>query len=351
MSINVTFSSAAFVDSDWTFFKQVLSSKRVKLQNIEDEEKYTLFCFDSRVAYRCILYKNDASSQADIVDLLTNYSEWNEQIDIVDEIGRPQFVANPRIGEELIAVSHNFADPCTWYKESVRVENQPLSQSSQFVWSTEHNHLIDAYSGRFYRDYVVRQDVQHQYSVDVTVNGQPKFSRQPFANSGGDYIVNYESGTITSTSDWTGMSVSASYSYASGSGWHLTPASGKRIDIEEASVQITTDIEMTDTIEFRISAYNPFDLPNKMIVTQDFYHRVQNIVDEALGNYAPIPKIGGSSRGLNDPIVEFPFKYNMVRSMRSSQGVDMCIRLVDDIKFGGSYCTVTFYCTVHDEVV
>jgi hypothetical protein len=127
------------------------------------------------------------------------------------------------------------------------------------------------------------------------------------------------------------------------------PDTGKRIDVEGAEVQFAKNISFTDFIEFEAWAYNPYDLPNKVCVEKTTYKRMTNFIDEALGCFPVIPAIGGSERGTQNEVFGLPFRYGTMRSLRSSQGVELRVRLKNNTPFGGEHATATFYCTTKVE--
>lgn len=266
-----------------------------------------------------------------------------------DVQGRPLTVSEPRIGSELIMVTHDFCNPTTWYTNSARVDTMIMTGSDPWLtFSCPHRNWIDMVHGNMFDEDSIASDVVHQYSTSVWVGSTLMEPRDPFASSGGDYEIDYRNGHIIFYSPVTG-SVTASYSYATDSTWILVPDAGKKLDIEVAEAQFGVDLTMNDAIEFQIWVYNPYDLPNKVQYDSTVYKTVRNLIDEALGSYPLIKAFGGSVRGITADVYGFPFRYGTVRSLLSSQGVELRVRLKNDNAFSGSYATATFYCTVQDE--
>lgn len=266
-----------------------------------------------------------------------------------NELGVPYTIPQPRTGTELILVTHDFTDPTTWYTESVRVENVILTGSiDNLTWSSPHVHWIDMEHGKTFDEDAVKADVEHQYAVSVSIDGVPKTIREAYETSGGDFDVDYTNGKVIFFQPVTGT-VSASYSYENGSMWKIVPENGRKLDIEVAEAQFSTDLTMTDTVDFEIWVYNPEDLPNKMKYTWTSYKTVKNFIDEAIGSYPVVKAFGGPQRGVASDVYGFPFRYGTVRTLRSSQGVELRVKLRHDRPFSGSYATTTMYCTVHDE--
>lgn len=266
-----------------------------------------------------------------------------------NEAGVPYTIPQPRTGTELILVTHDFTDPTTWYTESERSEDVILSGSvDHLTWSSPNVNWIDMEHGKTFDEDAVKFDVEHQYAVNVTVDDVIKTPREAFEISGGDYDIDYAAGKIIFFEPQEGI-VKASYSYENGSIWKIVPEDGTKLDIEVAEAQFSTDMIMTDTVDFEIWVYNPYDLPNKVKYTWTSYKTVKNFIDEAIGSYPVVKAFGGPQRGVSSDVYGFPFRYGTVRTLRSSQGVELRVRLRHDRPFSGSYATTTMYCTVHSE--
>ena len=118
--------------------------------------------------------------------------------------GRVVSVIEPRRGQEVIVATHNFCDPTTWFYESVRVEDEEAVDSGDgLTWNLTHNNVIRTGWGKFHKedDYINAEPEGHGYSVVVEVDGVEKAMREPYASTGGDYLVNYVDGSLTFFSD------------------------------------------------------------------------------------------------------------------------------------------------------
>jgi hypothetical protein len=348
---------------NWYNFKNIITSKQISIQYAENSEGYVIFAIDSIVIYITKIYKNnlpkfvnvlngDPSSEDENTESLEDFennfkSEANKPlIPPKDPLGIPLTVSEPRRGTELIIVSHNYCDPCTWYTESIRVNEEILTSEDGYTWNSVNPYWIDMVSGRMFKDYKTRELVDHKYDIVLTVDGYSKLYRDYFSETGGDFSIFYEDGYIKSFEDWSGKEIKCSYSYATGSAWSINPDFGTKIDIEQADVQFSSDVMMNDTVIFETLVYNPEDFPNKIVYDTAYYKRVQNIIDEAIGAFPTISKLSPNARGTKYDTVEFPFKYGTVKTLDSSVGLELRIRLENNIKYGGSFCTASFYCTV-----
>jgi len=197
-------------------------------------------------------------------------------------------------GDQVIIVSHNWCDPCTWYAQSVRITGEVLSGDG-YSYTSQHTYWIDLTHGKLYREDLVSAS----YLVKIYVNGQQKTARLPFMISGGDYEVNYVTGIVTFFTNQSGCVITADYSYQNGSRFIVAPASGKKIWVEKTEVQFSSDVDLKDTAHFQAWAYNPYSPPQKVPVgSKTSYKTTRDYIDEANGVYPVVPAFGGSTRGL-----------------------------------------------------
>lgn len=348
----------------WSQFKQYLNDRNAILQHEDISYSYMLWFYDGPEVFICNIWKGEVPSDilsslnltqeqndSDIIDFETDYkNSSNKSIEKRNDDQLILGTQEPRTGKELILATHNFCDPTTWYTESVRVDDEILTDSGDgYTWNSLHVNWIDMTHGKLFDEDALVADIDHGYSIIVKVDGNEQQKRAPFATEGGDYDVNYESGSITFFSNQSGNAVSVSYSYENGSMWKLVPDAGKRIDIEQAEAQFAKDLVLHDSIVFDIYVYNPFDLPNKVLYNRTSYKRIVNFIDEALGSYPVIPAIGGSPRGTSHEVYGFPFRYGTIRKLLSSMGLELRVKLENDKVLGGEYATATMYTTVRDE--
>jgi len=277
-----------------------------------------------------------------------------------DSRGNMMFVNESRTGSDLEIVTHNFSDRTTWYTESVRVYGEDVTEftSSEDGYTCELNHkfVIDLDHGKVHNeDKICSESIaagSHGYRPIVFVDGYVQCELTPWEASvdNCNYKINYRDGYITFFEDVSESLVKVDYSYENGSTWILQPNPGKGVDIEKSEAQFSKDLIFNDAIDFQIWAYNPYDLPNRVPVQTASYKSIHNFVDEAAGSYPLIDPVGGAAPlGLVSPIIGFPFNYNTIRSLNSSQGVQLRISTRNDREFGGERATATFYCTIRDE--
>ncbi len=250
-------------------------------------------------------------------------------------------------GSEFIRASHNFADRTTWYGDSVRVSDETLVDSGDgLTWNSEHAVWIDLVHGK-----ILAEEDLTGYSVVVKVDGVTQTMRDPFADDfedGGDYYVDYRSGDVIFEVSQAGHTVTASYSYENGSGWYLSPSTGKLLFLKEAEINISSDVELNDTIQYLIQAYVPGY--GWVTVGSAEYRAGWQIIQECRGNHPVIPAFGGTARGTQHDVYQIPFVYVADRELKSSQGIRLNARLKAHKEFGGEHASITFYCLSRPEI-
>ena len=253
----------------------------------------------------------------------------------------------PREGSETLIVSHNWCDPTTWFTQSVRVNSETLIDSGDgLTFNSNNSYWIDLTHGKYYNEHRICES----YLPKIYINGVEAVERDPFADTGGDFYINYTDGKVTFTTSKSGSTITSDYSHANGSQFIIAPSPGKVLNLEESEVQFSQDIILNDSTYFQAFCYNPYDLPNKIPYgNPDVFKTIRNFVDEARGVFPAVPAIGGQKRGLSQPHLIFPFKYQVIRGLLSSYGIEARLWLENDIPFGGEFATVTFYCTSENE--
>lgn len=366
--------SFTHINHRWTDWKVVHATKHLEAQWHDDGTTYTIYGYDGNDVHYCQIFKGEVPSSAlveysqeqndaDKLEFETIYkSIWGKQVEKRQATNKALLVAvAAREGSETIYASHNFCDRTTWFGNSVRT-TEALSGSGT-VFSGSHQYWICMNRGNVLDEDGWSDDVPHGYQVIVVANGVSMSQRNPLSDTGGDYVVNYESGTITFlTGTYDTGSVTASYSYENGSTFTITPYPYKKLDIEEVEAQFTEDVVMNDTIVFGLYGYvqcfapqywqgngGPFPTNTKILLKTQKYRSLRQLVDEALGSYPVIPPIAGARRGFSSPMYGFPFRYSTARSLFDSMGMEVRVWLENDIPCTGERVTATFYCVVDDE--
>lgn len=345
-----------YTNEGWSEFRKWVDGTYAQLRLVwsDDGATYFVVAIDDPVYRTVSLLKEDAA------DFEANFQGVsNKQVSpLVQADGALDIVQVGRLGAEVIYATHNFCDPTTWYSESLRITYAGLTDSGNgLTFTSGHPNWIDMTHGKVMDEDAVAEESAptHKYGVSIKVNGVVKAQRAPFATEGGDYTVDYVTGSVTFFESQAGQSVQASYSYANGSTWILRPSAGKQLKIEQAEAQFSENLVMNDTIRF--GAWGLADVfapqlvpsplpPGTLIELQTTrYSRLDQIIDEALGSYPVVPAIGGTSRGNSTARYGFPFRYGSVRVLTSAAGMELRVRLESNMAYGGDRATATFYCS------
>lgn len=304
-----------------------------------------------------------------------------------------------------IVVSHNFCDPCTWYGDSVGVVDEVLTNSGDgLTFNSSKVNWIDMTHGRvtnendFAANYPIIikiDDVIAQQeetvsaigsyegvtytssrigpignatltfdgvdSIDTVVNAHNSANWwQKITHDGtgttiptagtvelkaGAYTVDYENGDVIFYGDQTGKEIKASFFYENGSNFYLRPSAGKQIEIYKTEVQFSKNVQIYGGISFSVWVYNPYDLPNKVKYAEETYKSVGDFIGNGNLGQGEISAVGEQT----EPTVVFPFDYVALKVVKSSQGAEVRIRSLDDVKVFGQLGTCTFYIVTKDE--
>jgi len=205
----------------------------------------------------------------------------------------------------------------------------------------------------------------HGYKVIIKSDGKEMVAREPFATSGGDYIINFEDGSVTFLSEQKGI-VTASYSYENGSAFTIRPTPGKILDIETAKALFSDNSIMNDTIKYEVFGnvedFAPELVPSipkgtKIVISETVYKRYVQILAESHGLHLPANANGYNkedanlsmadfrykSRGIRSNCVAIPFRYGTVRTLNSKMGMEIKIRLLNNMAFEGEVVVITLY--------
>lgn len=271
-------------------------------------------------------------------------------------------VANaPREGDEVIYATHNLCDRTTWYSQSARSEAEALTDSGDgLTWNSGHTNWINLFCGKVMDEDGLRAEVPHGYAITVTVDGVEKTPRECYETTGGDYTVDFVTGSVTFFASQTGKAVLASYSYENGQTWIFGPTTGKVLDVESVEAQFSADVVLNDTLKFSLMGYAAVFAPDAVAggflqptdlveLGSDRYKRITQLIDQALGAFPSIPPIGGPIQGTQNPVYGFPFRYGTMRRLFSTYGMQLHVTLEHGRPMGGEYATATFYCVSRTE--
>lgn len=272
-----------------------------------------------------------------------------------------------RDASRLDQITINYCDRTTWYPESKRVTDEIFSSGDLTIWEpATQRPWVDLTHGKITGEKKLRPTYSAVVKVDDVVKAE-----NPPGTSGGDYAIDYATGLVTFNSALAGGSVvKVSYSYEDGSMWSIKPSAGKQIRITQVEVQMSENLELTDTVSFE--PYGPVEMyaphlvddvsPNYVssfptgtmlpLGGSSEYQTMQDYINESEESFPTIPKIGGTSwRGMKGPeqIFRWPYERRGTTDITASSKIEIRIRLDNNTPFGGDVAIVSFYGQSMDE--
>lgn len=244
---------------------------------------------------------------------------------------RPEVAVYEPEGDFETLVTHDFTDATTWYQGSTEVTGETLSTIAGLVYGSAHTNWIDVTHGK-----LTQEGTLSSYAPKVYDNGV-------LLTEGDDYTIDYALGRVTLLASPTSP-ITADYFYAGNSTYSVIPASGKISTLKHAELQFTKDVVM-NPMSFEVWAYNPNDLPNKMMVDQKVYKNEKDVINIANLGQGYIPKFGS----IQNDVLVFPFKYARSIDLKYSLGMEIRVRSLSDTEFTGEFATITFYTIPEDE--
>jgi hypothetical protein len=156
----------------------------------------------------------------------------------------PVFAFAPRVGDEEIIATHNYADRCSWFRESTRITDETMTVDSGDAtgktYESAHEWWIDMLTGRLLNEATWIDLESHGYQVVVKDNGVEQTIR-PFPTCPGtfDCEIFYHLGKVVFLNGVPTGPVTVSYSYAGTSGFYLEPDEGKTLKIEKGEADFS----------------------------------------------------------------------------------------------------------------
>lgn len=374
----MNFTNAIVREVSWTTWKQLRSTKGFLHQVNDDGDSYVVYGYDLPEVIVCRIWKgtvptslvegglSQEANDSAKADFESNFlSTANRSLNPRSADGRPRIASEKTDRTKVTILSHDWTDPTTWAQGSTRVVSEVASGSSQTKFHLSHQNVIDTYHGKVTQECFLKDTNGNSYRVEVRVSGVLKTEQDPHYGSGGDFTVDYVSGTIDFLSPLSGSEeVTVTYHYASGSTFTFGPTAGKSLRVEFAEVQFSDDVIVNDTVVFQPYGHvdvfapqllqsngGPLPSGSKIPLGDPVkYKTMTDYQNEAVKSYCTYPAIGGSGwRGSPRGIVVLDWDYVASTVLSSRAGMEVRISLEHDKKFDGWYATATFYCVAEDE--
>lgn len=316
----------------WMDFKMNVANRGLLMQHFIKDDRYTVLAFDNQLKFICYIDKEiPGEESSEQLDFENNFmASCNTRLEKRDNEGKQLMAIEKPAGKDFKAiVSHDFTKKCSWFGDSVSVVGETLSGSGVGPYSAVNSIWIDLTKG-----YVPREDeIAADYAYKIYDNGVEVTS---------GITVDCAVGTVVFENAPTGP-VTADYHYANGSTWSLVPDAGKVIKLEHAELDFTTDINFEE-VYFEIWAYNPMDLPNKVMVERVTYKGFMDIFKIA-NEVQTVQAVGE----ITQPTLRAVFDYASTIDLKSSFGTELRISTKNDAVMSGGFGSITLYTIIEDE--
>lgn len=270
----------------------------------------------------------------------------------------------PPEGSRVGVISPNWCDCTTWHETAVEAADEALVDSGNGVlFNSANTCWIDTTHGKLTGE----NKLDAKFIPIIKVDGATMSENAPFGGAVADYSINYATGDVTFTVSQAGKAVTATYWRQNGSLWTIKPADGKVLRLTTVEVQFSKNIELKDTVTFQaygfVEAFAPELLDTATppgpypagthipIGSPTTYKTMMDYVNDASGAYPEIPAMGGAIRGHTQPIqiFQWPYDQRAATDLRASAGMEIRIKLDNDIVFVGEHAIATFYGISEDE--
>jgi hypothetical protein len=260
----------------------------------------------------------------------------------------------PTSGLRDTIVTHNWADPTSWYSESVAASGNLTPMVSGTTYAFPHTNIIDTYHGRIWNEDALG------YRVSLYVDDVVKTEVDPHTGVG-DYTVDYLNGSVEfDPTISTTATVSGNYNYENGSTFTVQPKPGTKLIIKNVEVQFSTDMELRDTTVFTAYGYVdvfapqytpvPYPAGTKIPINSTTYKSIFDFIDESNSGQPVLPPMSsGTWRGNSQGTIVFPWDYAAAIELSDAAGMSITIKMQNDVPAGGERVTVTFYGLYEDE--
>lgn len=247
-------------------------------------------------------------------------------VDITTTEGAIKVAPTKLEGSSSLLISHNFCDKTTWWGESTRILQETLTPDQYFTtFDSANTYWIDLISGKVpYEDKYSTPYKAKIYIDDVeTTMG---------------FTINYKTGQVVFDNSQEGKIIKASYSYANGSNWIVTPSVGKIMKLLGTEIKITDDVFLNTAFIFTVySGSTPISVTT--------YKNMYDFLVCAKGPVTRLSKFGP----LPNDIITLGFDYVTSKDLKYSQNISVKISTADDIEIEGTLGIVTAYIISVDE--
>jgi hypothetical protein len=363
----------------WVTWKSLNALKGGQHQYDDNGALYKIWFYDGPEVNICTIWKgsvppaqiqggySQAQNDSDKADFEANFKPTgNMQLVPRTPDGRSRQAVEKSLNTRTNFYSHNWCDSTTWYQQSVYVSGETATTDGYYTNYTLANHpVIDTYHGKLTLEDALKDSSNRSYRVSVKVDGYSKVEQDPHFGSGGDYTINYNTGVISFLTPLNaGNVVTVNYHYANITGngtasrFTMAPLAGKKISIQMAEAQFSTDVVLNDTTQFEVWGIAdyfltpaqmaglgiPANIGYKIMLQRFTYKTFNDFQNDAFRTYPTVAAIGGGGwRSQPVGMTVMDWDYVAATALHSISGMEIRAYLQHDAVMGGNMCTVTFY--------
>lgn len=342
---------------------------------LNNDGGYTLFSMADNLFITCNIDASDTTSISNFVNshkatsiivtclddayLLGTIANTNTLVAPYTSDGRIRTVSEKSNASTMTFYSHDWCDKTTWYEKSIKITENAINSGDNLTYTLAHSFVIDNYHGKLTNEDFLKDTDGYSYRVSIKVDGITKTEQDPHYGSGGNFIINYITGSITFLTALDPSSiVSVIYHYATTSQFTVKPLAGKQLRISNVEVQFSDDVISTDTIIFQPYGFvevfapqyctvngGPYPVGTKIPLGNPvIYKSMQDLLNDSKKSYPTYPALGGDNwRGIARPSIIMDWEYEGEKILRSDYGMEIRVFLQHDCVFGGAFSTATFY--------
>lgn len=311
----------------WQEFKTFIDQRSISIQWFDIEDHYYMAGVDGAFTLYYTMYKDNGADQLEFESSYKNNGNKNIENKTTSNIQKVSVYESE--GTFATIVSHDFTKKSTWYQNSTSVTGETLTNTTGNTYKTANTNLINLTNGLQFGE----DSLQSTYPINI-------YDNSILQSSG--YTIDHDLGEVTFTSAPTGP-VTADYSYAGNSTFRIVPSPGKILSMKHAELDFSVNVNISK-VHFDIYAYNPNDLPNKVLVERVTYNNMRDILKVA----NEVTTIQGID-DLTQDVIRAVFLYGRVIQLKDSQGIEMRISIDSDEPFSGEMGTISLYTVEEDE--
>jgi len=264
-------------------------------------------------------------------------------------------------------ITHNYCDPCSWWHESTEHTDQATTSGDSLTYDiTGHTNLIDLRHGRFtFEDNITTSTVAPNGNTMTNLVPTVLLDSTPLSQTLEDhatdpdrYTIDYENGDVVFGVVRTGEVVTVSFRKSGSSKFTIKPsATGKKIVLQDAEVDVTENIDMTSKFTVDVNGSHTTVTGGSIVsLAKKIYKNMHDFQAAARRFWGPVPANFGGTGGVASPKWTFEWQYSRSDELFATanyRDINIGAALItlnrvevyidDDVAFGGDYLTVTMY--------